>query len=224
MVEAAEQDAGTAGRAPSAGRPVVFLGGSRTGVTAGHLPPEVRERVGTIVRKGMDVVIGDANGADRALQALLRDLGCERVTIYVGGAGRIRNRVDPSWPVRRIGEDSGLAGKELMTLKDEAMGEAATHGLMLWDDVYLNRFGNTSVSSGTLRNAWQLLGAGKPVALYHVPEGRFYDLGSRNAFERAVLPHCAPEAQRYWAEKLMAPLLKAKRRSGSDAQGSIPGL
>lgn len=208
----------------TADRPVVFLAGSRVGVSSGRLPNAVRDRVGTIVRRGMRVVIGDANGADRALQMLLRELGHKDVSVIVGGTGRVRNLADPDWPVERIGADSPLTGKALMTIKDEAMGERATHGLMVWSDVYTSRFGRESVSSGTLRNVWQLLSAGKPVALFYVPAGRFFDLKSLDDYEDLVLPLTAPIAQRYWRGKLVRPGGSGANETEAPAQETLPGL
>ncbi len=203
---------------------VIYLAGSRVGVSTGRLPQSVRDRVGTIVRRGMRVVIGDANGADRALQMLLRELGHKDVSVIVGGSGRVRNLADPDWPVERIGADSPLTGKALMTIKDEAMGERATHGLMVWSDVYTNRFGRESVSSGTLRNVWQLLSAGKPVALFYVPAGRFFDLKSLDDYENLVLPLTAPITQRYWHGKLARPDGSGTNETEAPAQETLPGL
>lgn len=203
---------------------VIYLAGSRVGVSTGRLPQSVRDRVGTIVRRGMRVVIGDANGADRALQMLLRELGHKDVSVIVGGSGRVRNLADPDWPVERIGADSPLTGRALMTIKDEAMGERATHGLMVWSDVYTNRFGRESVSSGTLRNVWQLLSAGKPVALFYVPAGRFFDLKSLDDYEDLVLPLTAPITQRYWHGKLARPDGSGANETEAPAQETLPGL
>ena len=203
---------------------VIYLAGSRVGVSTGRLPQSVRDRVGTIVRRGMRVVIGDANGADRALQMLLRELGHKDVSVIVGGTGRVRNLADPDWPVERIGADSPLTGKALMTIKDEAMGERATHGLMVWSDVYTNRFGRESVSSGTLRNVWQLLSAGKPVALFYVPADRFFDLKSLDDYENLVLPLTAPITQRYWHGKLARPDGSGANETEAPAQETLPGL
>ena len=203
---------------------VIYLAGSRVGVSSGRLPNAVRDRVGTIVRRGMRVVIGDANGADRALQMLLRELGHKDVSVIVGGSGRVRNLADPDWPVERIGASSPLTGRALMTLKDETMGERATHGLMVWSDVYANRFGRESVSSGTLRNVWQLLSAGKPVALFYVPAGSFFDLKSLDDYENLVLPLTAPIAQRYWHGKLARPDGSGANETEAPAQETLPGL
>ena len=203
---------------------VIYLAGSRVGVSSGRLPNAVRDRVGTIVRRGMRVVIGDANGADRALQMLLRELGHKDVSVIVGGSGRVRNLADPDWPVERIGADSPLTGRALMTIKDEAMGERATHGLMVWSDVYTNRFGRESVSSGTLRNVWQLLSAGKPVALFYAPADRFFDLKSLDDYENLVLPLTAPITQRYWHGKLARPDGSGANETEAPAQETLPGL
>ena len=67
----------------------VVLGGSRS---VSRLSAPVRERVENIVSQGFDVVIGDANGADKALQEYLANRGCE------GGHGLLLGQCLPKQP------------------------------------------------------------------------------------------------------------------------------
>ena len=48
----------------------IFIGGSRH---VSKLPPEVRNRLDNIVSLGHQVIVGDANGADRAVQEHLQE-------------------------------------------------------------------------------------------------------------------------------------------------------
>ena len=57
----------------------VFIGGSRH-IT--RLEAEVRRRLDRIVEKGLPVVIGDANGADKAVQRYLSDRQFQRVEVF----------------------------------------------------------------------------------------------------------------------------------------------
>jgi hypothetical protein len=57
----------------------IFIGGSRR-IT--RLEAEVRRRLDRIVEKGLPVVIGDANGADKAAQRYLSEQKFERVEVF----------------------------------------------------------------------------------------------------------------------------------------------
>lgn len=48
--------------------PTVFIAGSRQ-IT--RLPAEVKSRVETMIDKGFQILVGDANGADKAVQTYL---------------------------------------------------------------------------------------------------------------------------------------------------------
>lgn len=129
----------------------VFLGGSRK---ISRLNDTIRKRLDEIVRREMDVVVGDANGADRAMQAYFADHGYPKVTVYhVGKAPR--NNVG-SWPTRRIATPPRAKGFAFYATKDRAMAQDADCGLMLWD----------AASRGTLANVEALASLSKPVAVY----------------------------------------------------------
>jgi hypothetical protein len=147
----------------------VFLGGSRR-VT--RLNDAIRKRLQEIVRRDLDVVVGDANGADRALQSQLSEWGYPRVTVYHVGV-KPRNNVG-SWPVHRVETPKGATGFAFYSAKDRIMAERADCGLMLWD----------GVSRGTLANVESLTQHGKPVALYVSPRKRFENLRSEADMKR----------------------------------------
>jgi hypothetical protein len=67
----------------------VFIGGSR-GIR--RLGPEVRKRLDEIIRKQLFVLVGDANGADKAVQNYLHERGYDRVEVFCTG-GHCRNNV-----------------------------------------------------------------------------------------------------------------------------------
>jgi hypothetical protein len=49
---------------------IVFVAGSRQ---ISRLPAEVRSRLDTMIEKGFQILVGDANGADKAVQRYLAD-------------------------------------------------------------------------------------------------------------------------------------------------------
>lgn len=141
----------------------VFLGGSRK---VSRLNDTIRKRLQEIAARDLEVVVGDANGADRALQAQLADWNYPRVTVYhVGRAPR--NNVG-GWPTRQIETPRGAKGFAFYTVKDRAMAHDADCGLMLWD----------GASRGTLSNVEVLAEQGKAVAVYVAPQRRFKNVRS----------------------------------------------
>ena len=61
----------------------VFLSGSRN---ISRLNDAIRMRLQTITDKGFHVVVGDANGADKAIQSYLATMQYANVTVFcVGG-------------------------------------------------------------------------------------------------------------------------------------------
>jgi hypothetical protein len=162
----------------------VFVGGSRqvTGLEA-----EVCDRLDRIVTKGLPVLIGDAGGADEAVQRYFRGRGFGNVTVF-SADDRPRHNVG-GWPVRVI--PPGRLRKDLRyhATKDRAMAAEATVGLMLWD----------GQSRGTLMNVLRLTAQDKPVVVYVQPGRRFVDVRRRLDLP-ALLAGLEPEtASRLWA-------------------------
>lgn len=129
---------------------VVFIGGSRR---LSRLNAVIRGRLDNIIERGHSVLIGDANGGDRAVQAYLAERGYQAVTVYCTD-GKCRNNVG-RWPVRAV-EATNQRGFDYYALKDAAMAADADCGFMLWD----------GESKGTLFNIRRLLSTGKPVVVY----------------------------------------------------------
>src|SRR2546427_10286700 len=141
----------------------VFLGGSRR---IARLNQAIRSKLDDLVDRGLWMVVGDANGADSALQQHLADRGYERVVVYAV-TGVLRNNVG-HWTVRSVDAPRGARGFDLYSVKDAQMAKDASYGLMLWD----------GKSRGTLENVHNLLAQGKPVAVYLDPVRRFVSLRS----------------------------------------------
>jgi hypothetical protein len=140
----------------------VFVAGSRRLSRLNH---DVRRRLDSIVEKGFTVILGDANGADRAVQQYLSTKRYRDVLIFCMDSG-CRNNVG-GWPTRTITAADALRRDfAYYSTKDRAMSEAADYGLMLWD----------GRSRGTLTNIVHLVRDGKPVVVYVAPEHSFYTL------------------------------------------------
>lgn len=142
----------------------VFVGGSRR---LGRVNAQLAHRLDNIIQKHLRVLVGDANGFDRAAQAYLAEHEYHAVVIYCT-AGECRNNVG-DWPkksVEYLGRDHG---RDFYTAKDDAMLRDADFGLFAWD----------GKSKGTLRNIRKMAEQGKPSVVYVSPVKKFVTV--RNA-------------------------------------------
>lgn len=138
----------------------VFIGGSRH---ASRLAPQVRDRLDNIVKNGLEIVIGDANGADRAVQQYMHGKQYRNVEVFCSD-GICRNNIG-DWQTRNIPVGTPRRDAQYYSVKDRAMAHEATIGLMIWD----------GKSIGTLLNVLRLLSLGKKAVIYIVPEKRFLE-------------------------------------------------
>ena len=139
----------------------VFVGGSRR---VSRLPAAVLARLDTIMQKGFPIIVGDANGADKAVQRYLSDQGYRHVEVFCSGT-TCRNNVG-DWHIRQSKTDPHDRGFQFYAAKDRAMAGEADFGLMIWD----------GKSIGTLMNVLRLLSQAKKAALYNVPQHSFSEL------------------------------------------------
>jgi len=107
-----------------------------------------------MVSQNLPILIGDANGADRAVQQYLSSRQYENVHVYWMN-GHCRNNAGV-WPVVEVSAPRGVKGAEFYSLKDQEMTQKASVGLMLWD----------GKSTGTLANIIRLIEQQKPVVVY----------------------------------------------------------
>jgi len=137
----------------------VFLSGSRK---ISQLDEAVKSRLSTIVEKEFRVIVGDANGADKAFQTTLASMDYANVTVFCSGS-ECRNNVG-QWNVKHVSVDTKLKGRAFYTQKDKAMAGEADYGLVLW-------YGK---SPGSISNVIEMLKGNKRVVVYLSPEKQFY--------------------------------------------------
>lgn len=141
----------------------VFVAGSRA---LSKLNAQVKERLDNILRKEFTVLVGDANGADKAVQRYLAEWGYRHVVVYC--MDMCRNNVG-NWPIRsHSAERIVKRDRHYYGIKDRAMSKDASCGFMLWD----------GISKGTLTNVINLLDYDKKVLLFSAPKKRFFTLRS----------------------------------------------
>lgn len=133
----------------------VFIGGSRH---ISRLPTQAKERLNNIIDNGHHVVVGDANGADKAVQKHFSDAAYEKVTVFCSG-DKPRNNLG-AWRTQSITPPKHVKGFQFYAAKDREMAREADFGFMIWD----------GKSPGTVLNVLRLIKAGKKAVLLNVPE------------------------------------------------------
>ena len=151
----------------------VFIGGSRA---VAKLNDAVCARIDDLMRRGDAILIGDANGADKAVQEYLAASGYRNVTVYC--MRECRNNVG-MWPTRNVKPPSARKDFSYYAAKDFVMAQEAKCGVMLWD----------AKSKGTLQNMMNLVGAGKRTLVYFAPTQDFHVLAT-DADLQALLARC----------------------------------
>jgi len=150
----------------------VFVGGSRR---LSRLSKDVMRRLDRAMDKGLTILVGDANGADKALQRYLASKRYNKVIVYCM-VGRCRNNLG-NWKAREIIPDRGLEhGFAYYSTKDRAMSVEADYALMLWD----------GKSRGTLTNISDLIHQKKPVVVYLAPSKSLVTLREPNELEHLM--------------------------------------
>lgn len=132
----------------------VFLSGSRR---LSRLPSEVQQRLDEMIRRELTILVGDANGADKAIQTYFAEQHYANVLVFCT-AGDCRNNVG-HWPIRAVDAPHRVRDFAFFTAKDAAMADEADVGLALWD----------GQSSGTIVNVARLVARAKPAVVYVAP-------------------------------------------------------
>lgn len=141
----------------------VFISGSRA---INRLNSDIRQRLENLTSQGFNIVVGDAGGADKAVQKWLLEQAYSNVTVYCSGSV-CRNNLG-NWPTKSINVDRSLKGRDFYTQKDKAMAQVANYGLVLWD----------GKSQGSCNNLKELLQQNKKALVYYSPEKQFFRVTS----------------------------------------------
>ncbi len=151
----------------------VFFGGSRA---VSKLNASLRARIDDFILRGDTILIGDANGADKAVQEYLAASGYRKVTVFC--MAECRNNVG-MWPTRNVKPPSARKDFNYYAAKDLVMAQEAKCGVMLWD----------AKSKGTLQNMLNLVAAGKRTLVYFAPTKEFHVLATEQDLQ-ALLARC----------------------------------
>lgn len=141
----------------------VFVSGSRS---VSRINDMIRDRIKNMMDQNLAIVVGDANGADKALQKFLAEMRYSNVVVFCSGQ-TCRNNIG-DWEIRQITVDPKLKGRAFYTQKDKAMAAEADYGFVLWD----------GKSAGSISNAFELLRLTKKAVVYFAPEKSFFTVSS----------------------------------------------
>ncbi|MGB8593271.1 MAG: hypothetical protein WCC98_17080 [Candidatus Acidiferrales bacterium] len=126
------------------------------------------------MKQNFTVLVGDANGADKALQRYLAERGYERVIVYCMDV--CRNNVG-NWPTHAHTAESCVRhDRQYYGIKDLAMAKDASCGFMIWD----------GASKGTVINVMNLVKAEKKVLLYSAPKKHFFTVRTSGDLNHAL--------------------------------------
>ena len=152
----------------------VFISGSRK---ISRLNQEVRDRLKNVLARQFEVIVGDANGADKAVQKYLLDEHYTHVTVFCSG-NTCRNNVG-NWEVSKVEVAPNIKGRDFYTKKDKEMAKIADYGFVLWD----------GKGPGSYGNIMELLKRNKKALVYFSPEKSFLTI-SKLDDAKSLLSKC----------------------------------
>jgi hypothetical protein len=173
----------------------VFVGGSRR---ISRLNDTIRARADNMVRQGLKVLIGDANGIDKAMQQHFAAKDYKNVVVYCM-RGHCRNNVG-NWPTRHISVERDRKDFAYYATKDQEMAKEASCGFMIWD----------GKSKGTLNNMLNLLRQQKNVVAYFSPDKGCHTLRSLDDLQK-LLNKCSAVDRRKFERELSLDLSMSEK-------------
>ena len=158
----------------------VFFGGSRK---IGRLNQAIKGRADNIIANEYLILLGDANGADKAMQGYLNEKKYRNVLVFCMG-NVCRNNIG-NWETRNVHSSRSKKDFDYYSTKDVLMGEEADYGFMLWD----------GKSKGSLNNILNLCERNKKVLVYFSPAKSFYTVENEQDVWK-LLEQCEPNLVR----------------------------
>ena len=153
----------------------VFIGGSR-GIF--YLGTIVKQQINKFLFKNYTILVGDANGGDKAVQKYLLEKNYKNVIVFCTG-DKCRNNLG-NWKVRHV-SPNGIKTRNFFyyAQKDKKMAEEADFGFMLWN----------GKSRGTFNNMLNLLRLKKYVIVYLSLDNKIYPINSFETLQKWIKSH-----------------------------------
>jgi hypothetical protein len=176
----------------------VFIGGS---IKITRLNKDLERRIDNIIQKEYVIFIGDAPGADKAVQKYLFDKMYKNVRIFCMG-NECRNNAG-NWKTSNIIGEKSNSRKDYFyySIKDMEMAREADYGFMIWD----------GKSKGTLNNIINLLKLNKKILAYFSPTKEFCKLINLNDLEN-LLNKCEKNSLEFFEQKLKLSQIPKKEK------------
>lgn len=178
----------------------IFLSGSRS---ISRLAPQVQQRLDSAIANNHSIVVGDANGVDKAMQKYLASMHYPKVEVYYVGA-EPRNNLG-HWEVYNADRQFSLDGWLSYAQKDKKMAELADSGLVVWD----------GESAGSIHNVFELLKNDKKVVVFYNPKKVFINVNNQDEALK-LLKLSPPDVVKQISDKIR--LTKYLRDSGIAGQ------
>lgn len=149
----------------------VFIAGS---LSIKKINPSFLSRIDNIINENLSIIIGDADGVDRSIQEYLSLKKYQNVTVFYSG-NQLRNNIG-RWPTEQVLTEFEEGTKKFFTVKDMAMINSASYGLMLWD----------AKSTGTLKNVIELVCLNKKSTVFINKLASFQPVRNLEELEKLV--------------------------------------
>ena len=162
----------------------IFIAGPRA---ISKLDEAVKNRLYGIYKHNYTVLVGDANGVDKAVQQYFLNLKYSDIIVYASN-GKARNNLG-HWQVESVSVPPDVTGFNFYVAKDNAMADCADYGFMIWN----------GKSKGTLNNIISLLNGDKKVLVFFDPRKSFFNIGNFEDLEE-LLRNCGDETKNIYAE------------------------
>ena len=123
-----------------------------------------------LVHNEYEILVGDANGVDKAIQIILDDMKYPYVLVYHVG-DKPRNNVG-NWKEINVITKNKKGTFDYFSEKDIKMSDKCDFALVIWDNE----------SRGALCNAIRVLSMGKKIRIYSGNEKKVFSIDSTDVF------------------------------------------
>jgi len=164
----------------------VFVSGSRN---ISRLNKAIRDRLQNIIDKQFAIIVGDSNGADKALQKYFFEISYKNVIVFCSG-NSCRNNLG-KWHEKHVFVEPKLKGRDFYTKKDKEMAAKADYGFVLWD----------GKSPGSFNNIIELLKKHTNALVYFSPQKKFYSVSNLEDAQK-LLEKCDQDSLKKISKKI----------------------
>jgi len=186
----------------------VFISGSRM---LWRLNQQMIHCLDNYMRDSATVLIGDANGADKAVQKYLAQKKYEEVVVFCMH-NYCRNNLG-NWEIKTAISAKKKKDANYFRIKDDMMANEANLGFVLWD----------GKSKGAFHNIVNLVMSDKPTMVFFQPNGSVHNILSLSDFYQFVARYKISDSEEL--KTIVSHLRKSKEaRSNKAGKGNASGL